>query len=137
MKEIYFIDAGYFIALEYTADQSHKKANEHFSQLLKERPSFLTTTYILDETLTFFNSRNLHSKALEIYKNVVDSSSIELIHVSKSQFNSSFNFFEKYNDKRYSLTDCISFVIMTELKVTKALTFDKHFEQAGFQKFPK
>jgi predicted nucleic acid-binding protein len=31
-----------------------------------------------------------------------------------------------------SLTDCVSFVIMREEKVSDALTGDTHFEQAGF-----
>jgi len=35
-------------------------------------------------------------------------------------------------DKDWSLTDCISFVVMKERGLTGALTADHHFEQAGF-----
>ena len=35
-------------------------------------------------------------------------------------------------DKAWSLTDCISFVVMEELGIAEALTGDHHFEQAGF-----
>ena len=35
-------------------------------------------------------------------------------------------------DKDWSLTDCISFVVMRERGITEALTGDRHFEQAGF-----
>ena len=36
-------------------------------------------------------------------------------------------------DKDWSLTDCISFVVMHERGLPDALTTDKHFEQAGFR----
>jgi predicted nucleic acid-binding protein len=35
-------------------------------------------------------------------------------------------------DKEWSLTDCISFVVMEREGLTDALTGDNHYEQAGF-----
>jgi hypothetical protein len=35
-------------------------------------------------------------------------------------------------DKDWSLTDCISFVVMEDENIKEALTADHHFEQAGF-----
>jgi predicted nucleic acid-binding protein len=43
-----------------------------------------------------------------------------------------FDLFSKRPDKEWSLTDCISFVVMQEHGVTDALTTDRHFAQAGF-----
>jgi uncharacterized protein len=40
--------------------------------------------------------------------------------------------YEQRQDKQWSLTDCISFVIMRERGLLEALTADHHFEQAGF-----
>jgi uncharacterized protein len=37
------------------------------------------------------------------------------------------------SDKGWSLTECASFVIMEEGKLTAALTHDRHFDQAGFR----
>ena len=36
-------------------------------------------------------------------------------------------------DKEWSLTDCISFVVMSQNGLEEALTGDHHFEQAGFR----
>jgi predicted nucleic acid-binding protein len=35
-------------------------------------------------------------------------------------------------DKDWSLTDCISFVVMAKRGISAALPADRHFEQAGF-----
>lgn len=37
-----------------------------------------------------------------------------------------------FADTFWSLTDCLSFVVMQREGITDALTGDKHFEQAGF-----
>jgi len=39
-------------------------------------------------------------------------------------------------DKRWSFTDCTSFVLMENLGIRKAVTFDANFRQAGFATFP-
>lgn len=36
-------------------------------------------------------------------------------------------------DQNWSLTDCVSFVVMADEGLTEALTGDSHFEQAGFK----
>ena len=40
--------------------------------------------------------------------------------------------FAQRPDKQWSLTDCISFVVMQDRGITEALTADHHYEQAGF-----
>ena len=40
--------------------------------------------------------------------------------------------YEQRPDKKWSLTDCLSFLIMADEGLTEALTGDHHFEQAGF-----
>jgi predicted nucleic acid-binding protein len=36
-------------------------------------------------------------------------------------------------DKAYSLTDCMSMLIMRREGITEILTHDRHFEQEGFR----
>lgn len=55
-------------------------------------------------------------------------------------FADSFYFFAVLNvelyaargDKEWSLTDCLSFVVMRRRDIAEAVTGDHHFEQAGF-----
>ena len=78
------------------------------------------------------NSRNHHEKAVEVGENLLLSPTIEFVHIDENLFFQGWAIFQKYRDKRYSLTDCISFVAMKQKDLKIALTFDKHFYQAGF-----
>ena len=131
-----FIDAGYLIALEASDDQSHEAASGHWRELLKALPPLVTTSYVFDETVTFFNSRKRHAKAAEVGNRLLQSSAVELIQVDETLFHEGWEFFQQHGDKTYSLTDCISFVVMRRRGIGTALTFDKHFVQAGFSKLP-
>jgi uncharacterized protein len=134
--ETLFLDAGYIIALEAEDDQHHEPAINHWQTLSKKLPPIVTTTYIVDEVLTFFGSRKRHAKAVEIGQNLLESSLIELIQVDEELFQAGWEFFQQHKDKTFSLTDCISFVVMKNRKIKSALSFDKHFSQAGFEKYP-
>ena len=61
-----FLDTGYLIALEASDDQHHEEAIRHWRQSVPEISSIVTTTYVFDEVVTFFNSRDHHEKAVEI-----------------------------------------------------------------------
>ena len=51
---------------------------------------------------------------------------------SDTLFARGFNLYRQRSDKAWSLTDCISFVVMADEGLNEALTGDRHFEQAGF-----
>ena len=42
----------------------------------------------------------------------------------------------KEDRRRLSLVDCISFELMNEKGITRALTLDRHFEEAGYEITP-
>jgi uncharacterized protein len=61
---------------------------------------------------------------------------VKLVHVDDLLLLSAWDWFQQYADKSFSLTDCVSFVVMRQRGVERALAFDRHFIQAGFQKLP-
>ena len=131
-----FLDSVYLIALEVENDQHHNEASKHWTTLFEVPLTLVTTSYVLDEIVTFLNSRRQHAKAIRVGDNLLTASNIELIHVDENLFRAGWSYFKQYADKTFSLTDCISFVLMKQLEITQALTFDKHFTQAGFAKLP-
>ncbi len=134
--ESVFLDTGYVIALEASDDQHHEEAKTHWKDFITDSTRLTSTTYVFDEVVTFFNSRGRHEKAIEIGKRLQTSKMIELIPVGEELFEEGWKYFQEHADKHYSLTDCISFVVMQRRGMRRALAFDKHFEQAGFQRLP-
>lgn len=132
----FFLDTSYVIALETSDDQNHKAASKHWQSLSKSSLQFLSTSYVFDEVVTFFNSRNQHTKAVEVGNRLLRSPTVQFVHVDEALFFEAWNFFINREDKTYSLTDCISFLVLKKLKCRTALTFDRHFVQEGFQTLP-
>ena len=99
-------------------------------------PRLVSTTYVFDETVTYLNSRGLHASAVKVGKRLLGSPSVELLHVGEDLFRQAFDLLEHRPDKRYSLTDCVSFVVMRERGISVAFAFDKHFKQEGFSREP-
>jgi uncharacterized protein len=133
---IYFVDTSYLLALELANDQNHQYAISHWQKLTSKSLSLVTTSYIFDEVMTYFNSRGHHAKAKQLGNLLLQNPSINLIHVEEPLFMAGWHYFLQRPDKRYSLTDCISFVVMQQHNLQIALTFDHHFSQAGFQLEP-
>lgn len=125
-----FLDTGFLIALEAKDDQHHSAAQAYWRA---HRPQLVTTAFILAETVTFFNRRHRHAKAVEIGTYLQTSPSVEFVTINDELFQVGWELFQRYSDKRFSLTDCLSFAVMHNLELTTALTFDHHFAQAGFR----
>lgn len=131
-----FLDTGYVLALELANDQNHPSAALHWQGIRNALPPLVTTSYVFDEVVTFFNSRGYHSKAVEVGNRLLRSPSVQLVHVDEALFQAGWAYFQQHQDKAYSLTDCISFVVMRKLGIGRAFAFDRHFVQAGLQKEP-
>ena len=135
MKPV-FLDTGYLIALEASDDQNHAVAQRHWRSFSRRLPPLVTTSLLFAEVVTFFNTRGQHAKAVELGDMLLESPAVELIHVDESLLLSAWDWFKRHADKSFSLADCVSFLVMQQRGLEQALTFDRHFIQAGFQKLP-
>jgi uncharacterized protein len=131
-----FLDTGYLIALEASDDENHLSAERHWKTFRRRLPPIVTTSLVFSEVVTFFNTRGQHAKAVEIGNMLMGSPSITLTHVDESLVERGWDYFQRHSDKSYSLTDCVSFAVMRERGISRALAFDRHFVQAGFIKQP-
>lgn len=57
---------------------------------------------------------------------------VTIVSADQALFDRGVSLYNQRLDKMWSLTDCISFIIMQDHGLRDALTGDYHFEQAGF-----
>jgi len=131
-----FIDTSYFLALELKNDQNHEAALTHWHRVSAARPAIVTTSYVFDEVVTFFNSRGHHRKATQVGNALLRSPSVRLVQVDLALFEAAWDYFLQHPDKSYSFTDCVSFVVSSKFEIATAFAFDQHFVQAGFRTEP-
>jgi predicted nucleic acid-binding protein/antitoxin (DNA-binding transcriptional repressor) of toxin-antitoxin stability system len=131
-----FVDTAGWMMLADAADPVHARARTFRDDWLKRGGVFVSTDFVLDETLTLLRMR-LGIDAAEAWWNQVEGSGRlvwEWIDTQRAE--RARGWFFRWRDKAFSFTDCTSFVVMKERKLRTALTSDRHFEQAGFQIAP-
>jgi len=71
--------------------------------------------------------------AASIIRSLQATALVRIIPASAELFQQALSLYEQRPDKDWGMTDCASFVVMTENNLTDALTTDDHFRQAGFK----
>ena len=132
MKQAVFVDTSAWVALINEADTDHVKAKTIRDKLLRSKKRFLITKYIIVEIANSLCKTRWRAHAVKLIKAIHDTESIEVIEVDKELFEEAWTMYSGRIDKEWSLTDCVSFVVMERYGIKEAFTNDHHFEQAGF-----
>lgn len=132
-----FVDTGAFIALTDADDENHKAAAAFYRDAKEKGMRFVTTNFVVCETMNYLRARISHHIAVLFWKNLKKSGFIEMVTVTPSHEDLAFAIFKRYADKDFSFTDCTSFSVMRSLKLKSGFAFDKHFEQfEGINRLP-
>jgi uncharacterized protein len=130
-----FADTGFWIALFYSKDQWHDTARRYYTLIEAQQIPVFTSEMVLTEYLNFFTrfNANVRSRVVGTVREIGQHPTTTIIPQSSAQFDQAVQLYLDRADQQWSLTDCSSFLLMTELDMTDALAHDKHFEQAGFR----
>jgi len=128
MKTV-FADTSFYVAALSPRDVNHSRA-EAFGTGFRGR--VFTTEYVLLEVATFFCTAPNRVVFLGLLQSLQADPEVTIIPASAVLWQHGIDLFAARPDKDWSLTDCISFVVMQEQGLREALTADHHFEQAGF-----
>lgn len=129
----YFVDTGAFAALYHRNDHYHEKSKSIWNRIRQENATLYTTRDCIVETIILVRRREGYEQALICGNDLWGSPVLEIIRSSPSQDQAAWEWFKKYSDKELSFVDCLSFAVMREKRIQQAFTFDKNFEQVGFE----
>lgn len=122
-------DTFYYLALVTPRDDRHWEAVA-FSQ--RFTGTIVTTAWVMAELANGLCETRHRSQFPLLLDELRQSPQAKVIAPDEQLFNDGVTLYRNRPDKGWSLTDCISFLVMEREGITEALTGDHHFEQAGF-----
>ncbi|MBI3850691.1 MAG: type II toxin-antitoxin system VapC family toxin [Verrucomicrobia bacterium] len=128
----FFLDSSYVIALAQANDGHHRRATELAVSVEHGKIGVVTTRAVLLEVGSALAKTRVRRDAIRLIDSLQNSTRVEIVPVTEEIAAQGWSLFRERIDKEWSWTDCISFVVMKERRLSDALTSDQHFEQAGF-----
>lgn len=125
-----FVDTSFYVAILNPHDPYRGWADAVAQEF---RGRYVTTTAVLTEVANFIAAKPRRSQFEALLAAVNDSAEVELIHPSFDLWQRAVDLYCDRPDKQWSLTDCLSFIVMQDKRIPLALTTDHHFEQVGFE----
>jgi predicted nucleic acid-binding protein len=127
-------DTSALIALVVELESKHPDAVRFIKRNSHLR--FVVTELILGELVTRVRALRGARKAVEVAEDLLASPRHELVLVDLDLIRGALGRMAQFNDKRLSLTDCVSFELMEKLGLRAAFTFDRDFRDCGFEMVP-
>jgi uncharacterized protein len=131
-----FVDTGGWMACADLGDPAHVACAAARDATLEAGRILITTDFVVDETLTLIRFRLGLAAANAWWQQLDGSARLRWERVENDRFERARSLFFQYRDKDLSFTDCTSFAVMRELRLTTVITTDGHFRQVGFDVLP-
>jgi predicted nucleic acid-binding protein len=123
-----FCDSFYFFVLLNPSDNAHLRAVEYTTNF---KGTLVTTAWVLTELADGMATPLQRERFVHFLDGIRQRHDVAVVPPDLGLFEEGVQLYRNRLDKAWSLTDCISFIVMQKQGITEALTGDHHFEQAG------
>jgi predicted nucleic acid-binding protein len=97
----------------------------------------VTTSLVIAETHNLLLAR-AHRGTARRFLDLITTVPLVVVRPSEAQERTAISeWLDRFRDQDFSLTDCVSFTVMRERRITRALALDQHFAIAGFERLPQ
>lgn len=124
-----FADTSFFVAFLSARDIDHATAVDLMENF---EGRIVTTDWVLAELGNFLAKSSIRNLFSSFVRDLPSDPRIEILPADREQFDAGCALYDARADKEWSLTDCISMVVMEERTMRDVFTADHHFEQAGY-----
>jgi predicted nucleic acid-binding protein len=132
---VIFLDTGFIFALVCRRDANHERVRAVMDEYRGRdlRRLVLTTNHVVEETITLIRSSVhrdasvAHDIAVDVGRQLFAGAFGQIHHATPEEERSAFEYLAGHRDKKYSLTDCLSFVVMDAYGIREALAVDADF----------
>jgi predicted nucleic acid-binding protein len=128
-----FVDAVFWIALTRQTEQFHQRCLDRRDWFQRNQVRLITTEAVLWEWLNMLAKPPTRELAAGGYRRCHEGDLVEVVPFLPALVRGASALYQARPDKHWSLTDCLSFVVMQDRGLTDALTTDHHFVQAGYR----
>lgn len=123
-----FVDTSGWFASVVASDPRHQAV----MAWVKTSPGpFVTTDYVIDETLTLLRSRGHAAKAVRFGRQMLDLLVCPVHYLQRDELRRAWELFREQPQRAWSFTDCTGKVVIERLHIKQVLTFDHHFREFG------
>lgn len=123
-----FADTGGLFAASVPVAREHAEAK---AWLDRNTERLVLTDYIFDELMTLMKARGERDRAYALGRQLLDGTFAQIERVTADDLVAAWAVFDRYRDKDWSFTDCVSRVVMERLGINRAFAFDDHFRPFG------
>lgn len=124
-----FVDTSYFIAIANRRDQWHNRA----MAAANAGENYITSSLVINETISLLQARRAQGAALQFLIQIRANRSVQIVYPDPVLQTLGWDQFQRWGGIGANAVDCVSFAIMERMAIRRVLTFDVHFEVAGFE----
>jgi predicted nucleic acid-binding protein len=129
-----FVDTSAFYALLDASDRHHQAAKQAWITLVREAADLACSNYVIVETTALLQNR-LGMEAVRAFQEGI-LPVVRVEWVDDITHRTGVTALLTAGRRQLSLVDCVSFDLMRRLGIHRALAFDEHFAEQGFEAIP-
>jgi len=130
-----YVDSGGWIALLGRRDRNHREAKALFREARRRRRELFTSNLVLAEVHRFILFRAGIAPAVTALERIGRAERLSVEFVTRVIHDAAIAWLRRFTDQPFTYTDATSFAVMQSCGSRQAITFDRHFEIAGFERW--